>query len=182
MWSRRLARQLAIAACTAALLGVVVVAGQIPLGRPSDNAVLRLSLRTVRTRVEVCRDRTEQELADLPAHMRQPEVCESFSPTYRLTVTADGEEIVDLTADAGGLRGDRPLIVSHELPVPPGRTRLEVSMLPIAVDDLDEDAEQAFAGIPRYRLEQTVEMIPDRITLVLLDEEKGELVVYGDSG
>ena len=163
---------------TAGLLAVVVVAGQIPFGQSTGEATLRLALRTVNTRLEVCRERTAEELEALPFHMRQPTACEGISPTYRVNAKLDGREVLSAQADPGGARGDRPLIVDQEVKVPPGVRRLEVSMTPIEAAGLSQPAKQAFAEIPRYYLDREVTLTEDRITLVLLDQEDGQLKIY----
>ncbi len=163
---------------TASLLAAVVLAGQIPFGRSIGEATLRLSLRTVNTRLEVCRDRSPEELEALPFHMRQPTVCEGISPTYQVRATLDGYEVITVQADPGGVRGDRPLIVDQEVTIDPGVKRLEVSMTPIEPPGMAQTAQSAFARIPRYFLDREVTLAKDRITLVLLDQEDGELKVY----
>ncbi len=170
------------AGVTAVLLAGVVVAGQIPFGKPSDKAVARLALRTVHTRLEVCRDRTAEELATLPTHMRQPRVCEGISPTYRLVLEVDGREVLTAEADAGGARGDRPLIVDEEVEVDPGYRQLRVSMAPVQTNAaLDEASSAAWAEIPRYGLEQSVELTAGHITLVVLDQDANRLKIYSPS-
>ena len=54
-------------AMTAALLGIMIVLGQIPWGESGNEAVLRLALRTVKGKIEICSDLTDEDLANLPA-------------------------------------------------------------------------------------------------------------------
>ena len=167
---------------TAAMLAIVVLAGQVPFGRASGEAVVRLALRSVNTQLEVCRERSEEELAALPVHMRRATVCEGVSPTYRLTLRVDGEHVLEAAADAGGVRGDRPLIVDQEVRTEPGRRRLQVEMVPLELPGLDAVSLEAWTDLPRYHLDQTVDLVADRITLVLLDQEDGQLKVYEPTG
>ena len=53
---------------------------------PGDRAVVRLAWRTRGERVRACRRLTPDELARLPQHMRQEEVCERRILPYRLRV------------------------------------------------------------------------------------------------
>lgn len=167
------------AAFSLLLVGVVVALGQVPMGRPSERAVLRLALRSVGGRVEVCRDRTAEELAALPQHMRQPRVCDQYSPSYRLAVELDGEPRVDEAVAPGGVRGDRPIIIDRQIVVMPGQSRLVVDFVPL-IDDGSEEVRLAAAELPAYRLETTVELEADRIVLITLDETRGELVVFDE--
>jgi hypothetical protein len=56
----------------------------------SRDAVLRLAWSARPERVEQCRQQSEEELARLPRHMRQPVVCEGVAAQYRLTVRREG--------------------------------------------------------------------------------------------
>jgi hypothetical protein len=176
----KLWRQVLRAGFSLLLVGVVVALGQIPMGRPSDQAVLRLALRSVGGRVEICGDRTPEELAALPQHMRQPRVCDQYSPSYRLSVELNGEALVDEAVDPGGVRGDRPIIIDRQIVVPPGRSRLAVDFEPLIEEESDE-LRLAAAELPSYRLETKVDLEADRIVLVTLDETRGELVVFDES-
>jgi len=57
---------------------------------PGDRAVVRLAWRARGERVRECRRLTGEELARLPQHMRQEEVCERRILSYRLRVDLDG--------------------------------------------------------------------------------------------
>jgi len=177
--SRSWFRQVLIATLTGALLAVVVVLGQIPLGSGSGRAVLRIALRTVQSNARICIDRTAEELEALPLHMRQARVCEDVAPAYRLRIAIDGAEVLDETFQPGGLRGDRPLTVDRQLALPPGSAQLDIRFSPEADVLLAEALARASATLPSYRLERSVELIPDRILLVTLDDATGQLEIYG---
>lgn len=175
----RVGRAVLVAGFTFGILALIAVLGQIPLGRPSGAAVVRLALRTVQNRVEVCRDRSRQELDAMPVHMRQPRVCDLHAPTFRLAVSVDGAEIHDEMVDPGGLRGDRPLIVDRQLVLPPGTADLEVTFEPVIDAGLAPEVVAAFSDLETYRLAEAVELEEDRITLILLNDETGRLELYG---
>lgn len=156
------------------LLAGIAALGQIPLGRPSGQAVVRLALRSTKTRIEVCRHPSEAELAALPAHMRRSEICDWVAPPYRLHVAIDGRQMLDRIVDAGGLKADRPRTVDAEVTLAPGRVRLEVRYEP-----RDPPAEPAGALLPTYRLDEVVDLEADRVTLVQLDDRRGLLVYRG---
>ncbi len=118
------------------VLGALVAAGgtvgmaalsRAPLtAYPSDTPVLRLAWSVRPERIEHCRTLTDEELADVPAHMRQRVQCEGRSAGYRLAVSVDGESRFDTLVTGGGAREDRPVYVLRELDVPAGPHRLEV--------------------------------------------------------
>jgi hypothetical protein len=118
------------------LAGTVIVAGVLsgvvwgsnaPMSvHPSADAMLRVAWSAFPERVEICREAPAEELARLPAHMRQRLVCEGRAATYRLTVRAGGVAVVDRVVQAGGVRHDRRLYVFHEAPVP--ATALEIDV------------------------------------------------------
>lgn len=173
-------RRGAAAAFSAALLLGVAWLGQLPFGRTTGVATLRLALRATQGRAEICRDLSAAELAELPAHMRRPRVCEELAPPYRLRVAAGAQPLLEEQFRPGGLRGDRPLIVDRQLRLAAGTTELRIELEPI----LDPAARRALTGaaieLPGYRLERRVDLPPDRITLVLLDEATGRLRIYDD--
>ena len=165
---------------TAAVLGLVIVLGQIPWGESGNEAILRLALRTVRGKMEICRALSADELANLPAHMRgSGEVCESVPATYRLRVSVDGEELIDELVEPRGLRRDRPHNVDRELVFAPGTADLEVSFTPETPTDPTPEVANALADLPAYELHQQVRFEADRITLVFLNDSTGTLDVEG---
>lgn len=162
-------------AFSALLIGGVVVLGQLPLGRASGEATVRLALRTVQGRVEVCREVTEEETANLPQHMRRGRICEQTPVTYRLKVALDGETLVDEKVEPGGLRRDRPHIVDRQITAPPGRARLQVTFAP----EVGSAGPDALLEVREYQLDEELELVEDRIALVLLDDSAGRLFLYG---
>ncbi len=165
------------AVVSAALLAIVVLAGQVPWGEPGDEAVLRLVLRTVHGRVEVCSERSAEEMERLPVHMRgSGEICEGVPVAYRLRVVLDGETLVDERVEPRGLRKDRPHNVDREIAVRAGRSALKVDFLPEM--DATTAAPERDAP-PSYRLDREIELRPDRVTLVFLDDSAGALELVG---
>ncbi len=163
---------------TALLFGVVAVLGQIPFGEVPEDAYLRLSLRTTEAQIEICRDRTAEELEALPAHMRKPRACDRHAIPYRLHVRLDGETMVDEILEPRGARSDRPLVFDQRIAVEPGSATLAVSFAPdeSAGDGASAGFAETLAEARRHELEQPVRLQAGRITLVRLD---GELVVDG---
>lgn len=165
---------------TAVVLGLVIVLGQIPWGESGNEAILRLALRTVRGKMEICRGLAEEELANLPAHMRgSGEVCESVPATYRLRVSVDGEEIIDELVEPRGLRRDRPHNVDREFVFASGTSSLEVSFTPETPANPTPEITRALVDLPAYHLSREVRFVADRITLVFLNDSTGSLDVEG---
>lgn len=129
-----------------------------------DDAIVRISLGARPERIEVCRRQTDEELAKLAPQMRQRVVCEGTTARYRLDVRRNGALLHSQVVRGGGLRNDRPLYVSHDLPVPAGPARFAVRLaridtIPVGPresssededdDDDEEDRHVAGGGVPR---------------------------------
>jgi hypothetical protein len=120
----RLDRIIGAAAALAAMAAIVWASNAPMTIHGSNQGLLRLAWSALPERVEVCREQSAEELARLPAHMRQPLVCEGTSARYRLTVRHEGRLIADRILHGGGVRQDRRLYVFHELPLEPGQTTI----------------------------------------------------------
>ncbi len=158
----RLALRLAV---PLALMAALSTLAHLPVGAPPEGAALRLALRTAAARVEICRDRTADELAALPAHMRQARVCEETAIDYRLRVAIDGDVVLDRRVTHRGVRRTRPLVVDVDLPVAPGGRLLEVEFLPV-----DPPADAA-GSLPAATFAESVDFAPGRIRLLALEAD-----------
>jgi hypothetical protein len=74
-------------------------------------ALIRLSWRVDGVTVEACRTLSEEELADLPIHMRNPDACIGQMAPFVFRATLSGVALVNDTLSPGGARGDRPIYV-----------------------------------------------------------------------
>lgn len=125
-------------AAGAALVALLIVLGIAALSRVpydadhAEDAIIRLSWRTRGEAVRECRTLSEEELANLPVHMQRTEVCEGRVLSRHLLVQVDGRPVVDDTVRAAGARGDRPLYVYYEIPVPAGVHVVHVRFVPEA--------------------------------------------------
>ncbi len=164
---------------TAVLLAMVAALGQIPWGEAGEDAVLRIALRTVHGKVEVCRQLSVEERSSLPVHMRGTEVCDSLPVNYRLRVALAGRELVDELVEPGGFRRDRPHNFDREFSVGPGAEALEVLFEPQLPSEASATEVQAFDKVLAYQLRERVELRADRVTLVYLDDTSGRLEVMG---
>ena len=108
---------------------------------PADLALLRLSWRVQSESAEECRPLSEEEKADLPVHMRVPEVCEARAIPYLLQATIDGSGAVSDTVHGAGAREDRPITIFREIPLTAGRHDVRITFAPISggrVGDSDD--------------------------------------------
>jgi hypothetical protein len=92
----------------------------------APDARLRLAWSARPERIEKCRQQSEEELARLPAHMRQAVACEGTTAEYRLQVRIEGVLVSDRVVHGGGLRRDRRLYVFDEAVVPAGEVTIDV--------------------------------------------------------
>ena len=99
--------------------------------------------------------------------------------TYRLRVWVGGEQLIDLFAEPGGLRKDRPHNVDQELVMEPGSDTLRVLFAPEQPTDPTPEVLEAMRELPTYELERVVEFEADRITLVFLNDSTGALDLEG---
>lgn len=134
---------LGISLASVAIL-VIGAATRVPwTATPADRALLRLSWRAESETMQECRSLTEEELAELPVHMRTPEVCERRAVPYLLKVDIDGRTLLDDTLHGSGAREDRPVYVFREFALRPGAHAIDVEFLAIGAEDagMDEDRE-----------------------------------------
>ena len=162
--ARRWLPALLVTVLATAALGWLARAPWTPAG--SAHGVLRLSWRLRGERTETCRQRTPEELAALPVHMRTPEVCEGQLVAYRLAVRLDDAPADTVTVLPGGARADRPVFVLRELPLVPGAHRVRVELG-------RADGEHPGATLT---LDTVLTAAPGAVELITLDAEATRLV------
>ena len=167
------------AVISVAAMAVVVICANAPITvHGSERAILRLAWSVRPERVERCRQQSEEELASLPAHMRQPVICEGTSAQYRLTVLHDGVVAAEQRVHGGGLRQDRRIYVFQELPLRPGDGTIEVRF--DRIDGQAERNERQAAGetVPAHlTLTQRLRIRPREVVLVTYAQERQALAV-----
>ncbi len=110
-----------------AVMAAIVWASNVPMAtNHAPDARLRLAWSARPERIEKCRQQSEEELARLPAHMRQAVACEGTTAEYRLQVRIDGALVADRVVHGGGLRRDRRLYVLEEIALPAAETAVDV--------------------------------------------------------
>jgi len=142
----------------------------------AEQAALRFSWRLRAEEAGECRHPTEEELRDLPVHMRNPDACVGPVPAYRLRVEVSGQRHIDDRIEASGARGDRPLFVYHQLLLQPGRHAVRVSFEP---DDGREAESRISAGM---HLDAVLDLEEGQVLLVTRNEDSGALEVVRPRG
>ena len=145
--TRRVAWALGAVVAVGAVVGTAALSRAPLAAYPSDTPILRLAWSVRPERIEHCRTLTDEELADVPAHMRQRVQCEGRSAGYRLVVSLDGESRFDTLVTGGGARGDRPVYVFRELDVPAGPHRLDVRFERQSIPGVDSVGADADASL-----------------------------------
>ena len=140
----------------------------------SASAVLRLAWRTRGVRIEECRQLTEEELANLPQHMRRSEVCEGRLIPYRLSVDVDGITLLNTEIRPAGAREDRPLYVFQDLRLAPGPH--DVSVVFVREGEIDPETEAGAATPARLEFRGQIEFAIREIALITYDAERKELI------
>lgn len=167
---------------TAGLASLVLVAGmaglsQIPLATADGDARVRLSWRNEPIRVEECRTLTDEDQADVPAHMRRAESCTGYHVDYELRLEIDGQAVAVDTIAPSGLRRDRPVYVLRDIAVPPGRHDVAVSYTALVPEDYQAEALPA-----AFRWSGAMELGGGDVGLVTLDESGRALTRRGGGG
>jgi len=202
------------------VLGVVLAIGatvgltrasSVSLSPHGARAVLRLAWTARPERIEKCREQSEEELAKLPAHMRQSMACVGTTASYRLEVRWNDRVMLQQTVRGGGLRHDRALYLFRDIDLPPGDASIRVRfdrvdpVTPTAHRDTssrerDEERHSTAMGDDRRRreleerirgreeaipaslsLERRVHLESRRVTLVTYDAEQRALTVVEDA-
>jgi hypothetical protein len=177
-WASRIA---GVSLVAAAMLGLVWASNAPMTTHASADGILRLAWSAQPERIETCREASEEELANVPAHMRQPRVCEGTTATYRLEVRHNGDLIAEQVLRGGGLRRDRRLYVYRELPVPAGDADIAVRLDRIESPDSHAEGQASSSGaatatVPaQLSLTQRVRFAPRQVVLVTYDADRRAL-------
>ncbi|MBT3498535.1 MAG: hypothetical protein HOD00_02165 [Gemmatimonadales bacterium] len=139
-------------------------------------ALIRLSWRVDGVTVEACRTLSEEELADLPIHMRNPDACIGQMAPFVFRATLSGVALVNDTLSPGGARGDRPIYVLRDLSVAPGRHDLTVHFDAIVPEGADVGD-----AIVAYTWEGEIELTGGTVALLTLDD-RGAFVLRQPDG
>jgi hypothetical protein len=150
----------------------------------SPDAMLRLAWSARPQRIEKCRQLSEEELAKIPQHMRQPVTCEGVNARYRLQVRVDGALVADRLVQGGGLRRDRRLYVFEEVPVAPREASIDVRLDRVDVEGAPTTEAKADRGEVPPHLAYTGrrQFLPRTVILVTYDPVQRVLTATTGSG
>ena len=151
-------------AAAALAIAALARAPWIPAGH--EQAWLRFSWRMNLVATEACRPRTDAELAELPVHMRTPEVCTSDLADYFLVLRIDTASADTVALVRGGVKGDRPLFVLEERRIRPGTHDVQVELVRAAA------ARTVLAS-----LDTRITVRSGEIVLITLDRDGDRLMV-----
>jgi hypothetical protein len=142
---------------------------------PPGAALLKLAFRHVATRADAAAVLSREELEKLPRHMRPPGGAGVGAGPRRdtvLRVMLDGRPLLERGYRPSGLRHDGPTFVYEELPLSPGRHRLEATL---AESSRPPDPGGVASAVER-RLTADVEVRPEQVLLLELSAER-ELIL-----
>lgn len=93
---------------------------------PPDTALVRLSF--THSGVRNCRDRTAEELAKLPANMRNSQICDRRRAPVRIEMDIDGQSVIAADLPPSGLAGSGPSRIYRRVELPAGSYHLTLRM------------------------------------------------------
>jgi len=123
-----------------------------------DQATIKVSVRHSGRRCTYPRNRTEEELSQLPANMRVVQVCPRERSPLLLELELDNTLVVSEKIEPGGLHNDGRASAYSRFSVPSGKVVLKVRMK----DHLSQE------NFP-YRLEQTIVLKPAQVLVIDFD-------------
>ena len=108
---------------------------------PTD-ATVKISLVHAGQLVGACRDRTAEELQNLPPNMRAPQICPRERSPLQLEVIVNGKPVVNEMLQPKGVNRDGRAAFYRRITVPSGAVSVAVRMKDSAsTDDYDYQAE-----------------------------------------
>jgi len=164
---RALAGQCIAYGAAAALVGTLSILPRYqPL--PEGSALLRLSFTHPGRIVAECRERTADELAQLPPNMRVQTDCPRERSPVAAQVRLDGALLVDATFPPAGLHRDGASSGYRSLPVPAGAHTLAVAF----------NDDRRVAGFTHVR-EERITLRAGDVVLVDFAAERGGILIEG---
>jgi len=138
--------------------------------------LLKVTLKHVSAPTAAGPGLSREELERLPRHMR-PQGGQLAAPGTRrethLRIALDGRLLVDGTYRPGGLRHDGPTFVYEEIPLVPGRRRLEAALAEVGAPSPPPTG---------WRLEADVDVRPGEVLLLELSQSGSLELRAGLSG
>jgi hypothetical protein len=128
-----------------------------------DTATVKLSLRHAGQLMGECRQRTPEEMADLPPNMRAPAVCPRERSPILLELDLNGELVYSETLPARGIHNDGRASVYRRLSVPAGMTHVTARLK-------DHVESEEF----HYTSSYEATLAPAEVLVIDFNEQRGE--------
>jgi len=128
-----------------------------------DVALVKLTFSHAGKRMQPCRERTAEELAAMPSHLRKKRDCPRERSPLDVEMELDGQLIYRATMPPGGMSRDLASPIYERIRLPAGEHRLQLRMR----DDIhSEDF--------NYILDEFVTLQPAQILVIDFDSEHGK--------
>lgn len=131
-----------------------------------DEALLRLSFTHPGRLIADCRARSTEEMAKMPANMRQVQDCPRERSAVRVQLELDGTMLVDEAFAPGGLRRDGAAAAYRRMAIGAGRHSLRVR--------LNDDVRVADF---MYERDQDIDVRPGQVVLVDFAADQGGILI-----
>lgn len=93
---------------------------------PPGIALLRLSF--THSGARSCRERSAEELANLPANMRSSQICDRRRAPVRVEMDIDGQPVIAVDLPPSGLAGSGPSRIYRRVELPAGSHHIDLRM------------------------------------------------------
>ena len=131
-----------------------------------DQGLLRMSFKHPGQVLADCRRRTPEELAKVPANMRQEMDCARARSGVRVRLTLDGDVVLDRAYPPAGLSRDGAASGYWRLPIRAGEHRFRVQFS-------EDEREADFA----FEREQRIAVRPGQVVLVDFAPDRGGIQI-----
>jgi hypothetical protein len=146
---------------------LAVFSGWPPFRQLGDGqALLRLSLLHPGVPVHDCRQRSAEELAKMPPHMRTAQDCPRERSPVRVQVELDGRTLIDESFAPGGLARDGAAAAYRRIAIPAGAHTVRVRVA--------DDARRPESGHVR---EQAVQLAAGQVLLIDFNPQRGGVII-----
>jgi hypothetical protein len=129
---------------------------------PKGMSLIKLTFSHAGKRKEPCRERSAEELKEMPSHLRKKKDCPRERSPVEMEMKLDGEVIYAAIVTPSGLSHDLASPIYERIRLPSGEHQLKLSMR----DDIHTKGYN-------YVLNQTVTMRPAQILVIDFDSENG---------
>jgi len=128
-----------------------------------DVALVKLTFSHAGKRMQPCRERTAEELAAMPSHLRKKKDCPRGRSPLDVEMELDSQLIYRATMAPGGMSQDLASPIYERIRLPAGEHRLQLRMR----DDIHTEGFN-------YTLDEIVTLRPAQILVIDFDSEHGK--------